>query len=229
MNPIIRNILLSNVNKKRLAIWHKAGTLDFSITNGRNVRWIFPDGSVSYASHPTVVVPAGRTWLYASNLGESGVQLTDGNSNAIVVGKLSDFKLLRYYLSLYNCNLITGSLADLQGKLTYLLDLTNCNLITGDLVDLQGKLTYYLSLYNCNLVTGVYTPVGAGTPTITNLSYTGLSIADMDNTLIAYAAATKNGGTFTANGMSRSANSNDAVAALTSPERGWTISGITLV
>ena len=88
-------------------------------------------------------------------------------------------------------------------------------------------MTYYLDLYNCANVTGVYTPVGTGTPTTTDLSNTGLSSADMDNTLIAYAAATKDNGTFTATGMTRTAASDAAVATLTG--RGWQISGITKV
>jgi len=46
----------------------------------------------------------------------------------------------------------------------------------------------------------------------------------MDDTLIAYAAATKNNGTFTATGKNRTAASDAAIATLTG--RGWTISGL---
>ena len=134
---------------------------------------------------------------------------------------------ITYLLSLFNCAHVTGDIADLQGKITYYLDLANCAHVTGDLSDLQGKITYYLRLANCANVTGVYTPVGTGTPTITILSNTGLSSTDMDNTLIAYASATKNNGTFTAIGMTRTAASDAAVATLTG--RGWGISGITKV
>ncbi len=318
MTPIMRQILLSG-KKNYIGIRHTAGTFNFGITNGADVLWVFPDGTTSTAAQPNVAVPAGVTKLYASNLSASGVQLTDGASDAIVTSQLRDFNKLTYYLSLYNCANVTGSLADLQGKLTYYLGLGNCTKITGSLADLQGKLTYYLSLYKCSLVTGsladlqgkltyylnlynctnitgsladlqgkltyylelyncakitgsladlqgkltntlnlgncslitgsladlqgkltnylnlancinitgVYTPVGTGTPTTTDLSNTGLSSADMDNTLIAYAAATKNNGTFTATGMTRSAASDDAVATLGT--RGWQISGITKV
>ena len=147
---------------------------------------------------------------------------------ANITGSLADLQgKITTSLILTNCTNITGSLADLQGKITYYLDLTNCAHVTGSLADLQGKITYYLDLTNCAHVTGVYTPVGAGTPTITALSNTGLSATDMDNTLIAYAAATKNNGTFTATGMTRTAASDAAVATLTG--RGWTISGITKV
>ena len=226
MTPIMRQILLSG-KKNYIGIRHTAGTFNFGITNGADVLWVFPDGTSSTAAQPNVAVPAGVTKLYASNLSASGVRLTDGSSDAIVTSQLSDFNKLTYYLSLYNCPNITGSLADLQGKLTYYLNLYNCSLVTGSLADLQGKLTYQLNLYNCPNVTGVYTPVGTGTPTTTDLSNTGLSSADMDNTLIAYAAATKNNGTFTATGMTRTAASDAAVATLTG--RGWTISGITKV
>ena len=96
-----------------------------------------------------------------------------------------------------------------------------------DLADLQGKITYFLNLTNCSNITGVYTPVGDGVPTFTYLSNTGLSASDMDATLIAYANASKDNGTFVARGMTRTAASDTAVATLTG--RGWTISGITKV
>jgi len=201
MTPIMRQILLSG-KKNYIGIRHTAGTFNFGITNGANVLWVFPDGTSSTAAQPNVAVPAGVTKLYASNLSASGVELIDGASNAIVTSQLKDFN-----------------------KLTYSLSLADCSLVTGSLADLQGKLTYFLGLANCTNITGVYTPVGTGTPTTTTLSNTGLSSADMDNTLIAYAAATKDNGTFTAAGMTRTAASDAAVATLTG--RGWIISGIT--
>lgn len=205
MTPIMRQILLSG-NKKYIGIRHTAGTFNFGITNGTDVLWVFPDGTTSTAAQPSVAVPAGVTKLYASNLSASGVQLIDGSSNAIVTSQLKDFNKLTYFLSLNHCVNVTGSLADLQGKLTYILN-----------------------LYNCVKVTGVYTPVGAGTPGTINLSNTGLSSADMDNTLIAIAGAEtpKSNGTFTATDMTRTAASDAAVATLGT--RGWTISGITKV
>ena len=144
---------------------------------------------------------------------------------SLLTGSLSDLQgKITYYLSLSNCSNVTGSLSDLQGKITYYLILANCSLITGSLSDLQGKITYYLSLANCSNVTGVYTPVGTGVPTTTNLSNTGLSSADMDATLIAYAGASKDNGSFFATGMTRTAASDTAVATLTG--RGWAITGI---
>jgi len=138
---------------------------------------------------------------------------------------------LTYYLNLYNCTNITGSLSDLQGKLTYVLNLYNCTNITGSLSDLQGKLTYVLNLYNCPNITGIYTPSGSALPTFTFLDNTSISTADMDQTLINYAnqavAINRSNGTFRAIGMTRTAASDAAVATLTG--KGWTVSGLTKV
>jgi hypothetical protein len=89
-------------------------------------------------------------------------------------------------------------------------------------------LTNLLSLTNCSLIAGAYTSVnGNNVPTTTVLSNTGLSAANMDATLIAYEACTKDNGTFTAMGKTRTAASDTAVANLTT--RGWMITGITKV
>ena len=206
MRRAILQTVLNGANiKKMIQLRHGGGTFNFGIANGKNVLWKFPNGTTSRVAQPNVTLQAGVTKVFCDNWGESGLQLTDGSTDAN----------------------FTGSLADLQGKLTYYLRLTNCTLVTGSLADLQGKLTYYLDLTGCTLITGVYTPVGSGTPTTTILTATGLSSEDMDNTLIAYAAATKNNGTFTATGKTRTAASDDAIATLTG--RGWTISGITKV
>jgi hypothetical protein len=171
--------------------------------------------------------------LITGSLADLGGRLTywlNLASCSLITGSLADLQgKITYYLNLNSCSLITGSLSDLGGKLTNNVSLSGCTLITGSLADLQGKITNYLNLTNCNLITGVYTPVGSGTPTTTILTNTGLSTTDMDNTLIAYAAATKNNGSFTATGMTRSAASDAAVATLTAPGRGWSISGITKV
>ena len=141
-----------------------------------------------------------------------------------ITGSLSDLGgKITNTLNLCNCSKITGSLADLGGKITYYLALYNCSKITGSLADLGGKITYYLHLYNCSNVTGVYS--GNSYPSHVNLSYTGLTAADMDQTLINFNAGTTKSGTFTATGMTRTAASDAAVAGLT--EKGWTVSGLT--
>ena len=226
------------------------GTFDMELTNATNVRWLY-DGTISCVSRfQETTVEDEVVWLLVDAFSETGTLSNIGVAQPVKLD-LSDLQgKITYYLNLtncshitgsladlqgkitntlylYNCSNVTGSLADLQGKITDRLDLYNCSHITGSLADLQGKITYNLNLYNCSNVTGVYTPVGAGVPTTTILSNTGLSSADMDATLIAYAGASKDNGTFTATGMTRTAASDTAVATLTG--RGWTISGITKV
>jgi len=82
-------------------------------------------------------------------------------------------------------------------------------------------------------VTGAYTAVnGDNVPKTTILTGTGLSATDMDATLIAYAACTKTGGTFTATGKNRTTASDAAVLHLTTPTGsgglGWNVTGLTV-
>ena len=141
-----------------------------------------------------------------------------------ITGNLADLGgKLTTSLSLHNCINITGSLTDLGGKLTTSLNLSDCPNITGSLSDLGGKLTNYLNLSSCQNIAGVYS--GNSYPTTVNLSNTGLTAADMDQTLINFNAGTTKSGTFTASGMTRTAASDDAVAGLIS--RGWTVTGLT--
>ena len=114
-------------------------------------------------------------------------------------------------------------LSDLGGKITNLLDLYNCSNITGDLSDLCGKITSLLNLNNCSNITGVY--YGTKYPKYVNISKTSVTPADMDTNLINFAASGVKSGTFTANGMKRTAASDDAVATLVA--NGWTVSGLT--
>jgi len=130
-----------------------AGTMDFTITNGQGILWVFPDGTTSTSAHPAkVLASAGTCWLYLTNWGASNLQITDANTNTKYTGNLADLPPLTYYLSLSGCSLVTGSLADLP-PLTNTLSLSGCSLVTGSLADLP-PLTYYLDLYGCSLVTG---------------------------------------------------------------------------
>ena len=141
-----------------------------------------------------------------------------------ITGSLSDLGgKVTYYLNLYGCSKITGSLSDLGGKVTYYLNLYGCSKITGSLADLGGKITHWINLGGCRNVTGVYS--GDSYPTSVNLSNTGLTAADMDQTLINFNAGATSAGTFTAKSMTRTAASDDAVAGLIS--RGWTVTGLT--
>jgi hypothetical protein len=128
---------------------------DFGITNGLNNLWYFRDDSISTADRPAVTcVASGNDYLFCTNFTANNIELRANGTGVRFIGNLKDFPRLIYYLDLYNCTLITGSLADLQGKITYYLNLGNCALITGSLADLQGKITSYLILYNCTLITG---------------------------------------------------------------------------
>ena len=71
------------------------------------------------------------------------------------------------------------------------------------------------------MITGAYVSVsGNSVPTTTILTGTGMSATDMDNTLIAYAATTKDNGYANKN---RTAASDDAVATLVGS---WSINGL---
>ena len=128
-------------------------------------------------------------------------------------------------LEIKNNNALKADLSDLGGKITNTLSLSNCTKITGDLADLGGKITSFLNLSNCQNISGVYS--GITYPTIINLSYTGVSAEEMDQNLINLNENTSKKGTFTANGMSRTAASDAAVAGLIS--KGWPITGLTKV
>ena len=132
-------------------------------------------------------------------------------------GKISDT------LSLNNCSNITGDLSDLGGKITSSLNLYNCSNITGDLSDLGGKISATLGLYNCSNITGVYS--GTKYPKTVSVSKTSITSADMDANLINFAASGVKSGRFVADGMKRTAASDDAVATLVA--NGWTVSGLT--
>jgi len=191
----------------------------------------------------TITQTSGYVILYSNNwIGSYNLDFTGSNC---ITGALADLPALTYYLNLANCSSITGDLSDLPA-LTYYLNLTDCSSITGDLSDLPAltnylslyncslitgdlsdlpALTNYLNLYNCSSITGAYVSVsGNSVPTTTILTGTGMSATDMDNTLIAYAATTKDNGTFTATNKNRTAASDDAVATLVS--RGWSINGL---
>ena len=215
-----------------------AGRFDCSWNSPIGRAWQFPEGTVlhsdgvtpvkvSYADSSDVDILDNNSVVKLSCATWNGAYSFSDNSTGInILIDLADLPPLSYYLSLYNCALVTGDLADLP-PLRYYLILYNCALVTGDLADLP-PLSIYLSLSNCALVTGAYTSIsGTNVPTHTLLEYTGLSASDVDSTLIAYANCTKDNGNFYGDGMTRTAASDTAVATLTG--RGWTITGITKV
>ena len=165
-----------------------------------------------------------QTLLDLSELGGLATNCLNLYNCSNVTGDLSALGgRITHYLGLYNCPKITGSLSDLGGKVTYYLNLYGCTKITGSLSDLGGRITYWINLGGCRNVTGVYS--GDSYPTSVNLSNTGLTAADMDQTLINFNAGTTGAGTFTAKSMTRTAASDDAVAGLIA--KGWTVTGLT--
>ena len=215
-----------------------AGRFNMSWDNTSSTKWVFPAGTVLHSDgttpirtstdvKPDVIIPAGGGYVWlVSNRWNGPYTIRSYDTSAILTSALADLPSLTDTLRLDDCSLITGDLADLP-PLTYYLSLSGCSQVTGDLADLP-PLTNTLNLSNCSQVTGAYTAVnGDDVPTTTTLTGTGLSATDMDATLIAYAACTKDNGTFTATGKTRTAASDAAVTTLTG--RGWTISGITTV
>ena len=141
-----------------------------------------------------------------------------------ITGDLSDLGgKIANWLSLDNCPNITGDLSDLGGKITNWLSLKGCRNITGDLSDLGSKIASVLNLGYCSNITGVYS--GTKYPKTFTVSKTAITSADMDANLINFAASGVKSGAFTANGMKRTAASDDAVATLVT--NGWTVSGLT--
>ena len=141
-----------------------------------------------------------------------------------ITGDLSDLGgKISNLLCLDGCTNITGDLSGLISKNIRSLSLNNCSNITGDLSDLGGKVSNLLSLNGCTNITGVYS--GAKYPKTFAVSKTAITSADMDANLINFAASGVKSGKFTANGMKRTAASDDAVATLVT--NGWTVSGLT--
>ena len=201
---------------------HDTGAFN-ATAKGNNIIWEY-NGERIQGGTCTFNIPNDYSTIRIA-FDEALEKLEIKNNNALKAD-LSDLGgKITYYLSLQNCTKITGDLADLGGKITYYLSLSNCTNITGDLADLGGKITNTLSLSNCPNISGVYS--GIAYHTIINLSYTGVSAEEMDQNLINLNENMNKKGTFTADGMKRTAASDDAVAGLTA--KGWTITGLTKV
>ena len=181
-----------------------AGVFDMAYSGMTNAKWLYNGILYVQSRLQLTTLDDEVVWLLADGFSESS--MISNNSIA------QPIKL---------------DLADFQGKITHYFRLSNCTQITGSVADLQGKITQYLSLINCNLITGAYIPASSGVPISTYLDYTSISPQDMDTTLIAYANTTKINGTFSATGMVRTTDSNDAVTTLQG--MGWTISGMGVI
>jgi hypothetical protein len=160
-----------------------------------------------------------------SVLGNRLTYLFAAEGAANITGNLSWLTNLTYLLGVSGCVNLVGSINSCH--LSYYLSLNSLVGVTGDLANLLGTITYLLSASGCSGISGVYTPVGAGTPDIINLANTGMTTANVDNTLIALDTAGKVTCTLTGTGLNRTAASDAAVTSLTG--KGWTINGITKV
>lgn len=240
-----------------------AGRFNFSWDNPAGRLWTFPAGTVDYntaepiststAEQPDVIIPEGGGVVSLTSDGwEGNYQLNRGATKSEYVGDLADIPLLTNYLQIENCSLMTGNLADAPP--VKMLNAIRCVLLTGDIIDLPSSIAYVLYLQGCPLITGnlsnlhnirdvlqlsntnisgAYTNVSGNNAPNVWLNNTQISAEDMDATLIAFAQCTRTGGTFSANNMTRTATSDDAVAHLTTPVAegglGWTVSGLTKV
>lgn len=206
--------------RNTIAIQHGAGTFK-ATAEGKNVVWQYGSQEIhGNTCEFTIAVDSAQILVSFNGM----LTKFENKSDAQTLLDLSDLGgKITYLLSLSGCKNVTGSLSDLGGKVTYYLNLYGCAKITGSLSDLGGKITYWLNLGGCRNVTGVYS--GNSYPTSVNLSNTGLTAADMDQTLINFNTGATSAGTFTARSMTRTAASDDAVTGLIS--RGWTVTGLT--
>ena len=206
--------------RNTIAIQHGAGTFK-ATAEGKNVVWQYGTQEIQgNTCEFTIAEDSAQILVSFDGL----LTKFENKSDAQTLLDLSDLGgLATNYLNLYNCSNVTGDLSALGGRITHYLGLYNCSKITGSLADLGGKITHWINLGGCRNVTGVYS--GDSYPTSVNLSNTGLTAADMDQTLINFNAGATSAGTFTAKSMTRTAASDDAVAGLTA--RGWKFTGLT--
>ena len=238
-----------------------AGRFNFRWTNPNGRLWTFPAGTVDYntgesittstAEQPDVIIPAGGGVVTLTSDSWEGI-LDRGRTTTEYIGDLADLPLLTDRLELTSCSKMTGNLADAPPVKIFIA--ANCASLTGDIADLPSSINYSLYLGNCQLITGnlqnlhnitnalnlsstkvsgAYTNVSGNNVPSVWLGNTQLSSADMDATLIAFAQCTRTGRTFSANNMTRTSASDEAVAHLTTPVAegglGWTVSGLTKV
>ena len=234
------NASIAQLNRKTIQFRHGKGTFTATAT-GTNITWQYggqqvQGGSCTFdvkSDNGLITLECDTIEnLTIQNDAENKMDLSDLGgkiTNTLnlyncsnITGDLSDLGGNTNVLDLYKCSNITGDLSDL-GSNTISLNLHNCSNITGDLSDLGGKITNWLGLNNCINITGVY--YGTKYPKNVNMSKTSVTPADMDTNLINFAASGVKSGLFAANGMKRTAASDNAVATLVA--NGWTVSGLT--
>ena len=197
---------------------HGKGTFNATAT-GANVVWQY-GGQQVQDSKCTFDVKSDNGLICMDF--DSITSLTISNDTALKLclsdlgGRITDG------LTLSGCSGVTGDLSDLGGNITGGIALNGCPSITGDLSDLGGKIGRTILLTGCTAITGVY--AGTVYPKTFTVSKTSITAADMDANLINFSASGVKSGKFTAANMTRTAASDDAVAALVT--NGWTVSGL---
>ena len=236
------NASIAQLSRKTIQFRHGKGAFTATAT-GTNVVWRYGGQQVQGGSCTFDVKSDNGLITLECNTIES-LTIKNDTTNKMDLSDLGG--KIASVLSLESCPNITGDLSDLGGKITSSLNLTSCPNITGDLSDLGGKITNWLSLKGCRNITGDLSDLGSKIASVLNLGYcsnitgvysgtkypktfavskTAITSANMDANLINFAASGVKSGTFTANGMKRTAASDNAVATLVT--NGWTVSGLT--
>ena len=213
------NASIAQLSRKTIQFRHGKGTFT-ATANGTNITWQY-GGQQVQGDSCTFDVKSDNGLITLECDTVENLTITNDTISKMNLSDLGG--KIASVLRLGGCTNITGDLSDLGGKIASVLNLDNCTNITGDLSDLGGKITSMLNLSGCSKITGVYS--GAKYPKTFIVSKTAITSADMDTNLINFAASGVKSGKFTANGMKRTAASDDAVATLVT--NGWTVSGLT--
>ena len=199
-------------------------TFDMAITNADNPKWYFEDGTLVEGDQPNKVLSTAQTvYLTCDDFSKSNIELNDNNVNSAYVGDLGDFPLLTRFASFNNCTNLTGDIYNL-GNLTRFASFDNCTNLTGDIYNL-GNLTYFASFVNCTNLTGILDP----NPSLKYLylNNTGMSVNDVDQTVINLDNNTNVTGTLNISGLQRSSVSDNAINSLIT--KGWSVTDATVV
>ena len=210
---------IAQLSRKAIQFRHGKGTFTATAT-GTNVVWQY-GGQQVQNNNCTFDVKSDNGLICMDFDSITSLSIQNDAANKMDLSDLGG--KITNTLNLYRCTNITGDLSDLGGKIANTLNLYNCTNITGDLSDLDGKIASMLNLSGCSSITGVYS--GTKYPKTFDVSTTAITSADMDANLINFAESGVRSGRFAADGMKRTAASDDAVATLVA--NGWTVSGLT--
>jgi len=209
--------------KQVFFITMQAGLMDFSITNGEGVLWLFPDNTTSTADRPAkTLAEAGTVFLYCDDFTKADIGMSDNTTNANYIGDLSDFPPLTYNVN-FNYTNVTGDISVLS-NLTKSASFDG-TVVTGD-ISVLSNLTRLVAFYN-TAVTGILNPH----PSLQYLylNNTNLSTNDTDQTVINLDTNTTATGATELNisGLNRTSASTDAINSLLA--KGWSVTDGTVV